>query len=454
MTDLFYERKKVSEKMTKHDRDNAFRFAEGYKEFIDKGKLERLCVKYAVSEAEKKGFRPFEYGKEYKPGDKIYLVQKEKAAVFAIIGTNPLDEGFDIVAAHVDNPRLDIKGMPLYEDTGFAYMRTHYYGGIKKYQWTTIPLMLTGVVYKKDGTQIEISIGNEKEDPVFCVTDLLVHLSYEQAKKPLGEAFNGEMLNILIGSEPDPDAEKDKIKTNILKLIKDKYGISEEDFLSADLSAVPAEKSRDLGFDKSMILGFGHDDRSCAYPAFKALMDKQSVRRTAVCVFADREEVGSMGITGLRSNYMTDFLIELCENSHVNVRKAFANSKALSADVSAAVDPSFPEVFEKQNNALLGCGIAFNKFTGRGGKAGASEAGGKFIASILNELDKNSVIYQFAEMGRIDAGGGGTVSQFLADRNIEVIDVGVPVISMHAPYEVISKNDLYMLYKCCETFYK
>lgn len=454
MNELFYERKKASEKMAEEELNNAQIFAEGYKKFLDEGKLERLCVNYAVAEAEKNGYKPFEYNKEYKAGDKIYLVQKEKAAVFALIGSEPLDEGFDIVAAHVDNPRLDIKGMPVYEDTGFAFMRTHYYGGIKKYQWTTIPLMLLGVVYKKDGTQIEISIGGKDDEPVFCVTDLLVHLAYEQVKKPLGEAFKGEMLNLLIGSETDKDAEKDKVKTNILKILKDKYGIAEEDFLSADLSAVPAEGARDLGFDKSMVLGFGHDDRVCAYPAFKALMNKQSVKRTAVCVFADREEVGSMGITGLRSNYMTDFLTELCENAHVNTRKAFANSQALSADVSAAVDPNYSEVFEKQNNALLGCGIAFNKFTGRGGKAGASEAGGKFIAGILNTLDSQGVIYQFAEMGKIDAGGGGTVSQYLADRNIEVIDVGVPVISMHAPYETISKTDLYMLYKCCEAFYK
>ncbi len=454
MSDLSFKQKNCYQELSEQEQETMNRFCEEYKDFLTCAKTERFGVQYAVRIAAQNGYKPFEYGKAYQPGDKIYLIQKQKAAIFAHIGQEPMENGFHIVAAHMDCPRLDIKVNPLYEKSGLAIFKTHYYGGILKYQWVTIPLMLLGVVYKKDGTEIEINIGSEKNDPVFCITDLLPHLGKDQAKKSLNAAFTGEDLNLLVGSKPDQtEEENDSVKQAILKLLKEKYDLSEEDFFTAELSAVPAECARDLGFDRSMILSFGQDDRVCAFPAFTALMQTTTPKQTAVCVLADREEVGSMGITGLRSAYMSDFLEELCLNAGQNFRKALANSSAISSDVTAAYDPNYESAFEAMNTAFLNKGCAINKFTGAGGKSGSSEADARFIAQLCALFDQNHVVYQFGELGKVDQGGGGTVSQFIADRNIEVVDIGVPVLSMHAPYEVTAKSDVYMLYKACLAFY-
>ena len=432
----------------------AQRFCEDYKKFLDASKIEYYGVENAVAEAEKAGFVPFEYGKKYSAGDKIYHVQKGHAAIFATIGRAPFEEGFNLVAAHVDCPRLDLKLSPLYEDGGLCLLKTHYYGGILKYQWVTNPLMLIGAVYKKDGSLSRLNIGGDDSDPVFCISDLLPHLGKDQAGKKLSEAFTGEDLNIIAGSRPDAEEEKDKIKTTVLKLLNEKYGINEEDLLTAEISAVPAGKARDLGLDRSMILAFGHDDRVCAYPAFRALLDAGVPNKTAVCVFADREEVGSMGVTGLRSDYLKNFIEEICVNASQNVRKALANSAAISSDVTAAFDPDFASAFEKNNTAYLNKGCAICKFTGARGKSGSSEASARFIAKLCAIFDKNDVVYQFGELGKVDQGGGGTVAQFLADKDIENVDIGVPLLSMHAPYEIAAKNDIYMMYKSSLVFYK
>lgn len=454
MSELSFKQKETFSSMSEEELIAAQRFCEDYKKFLDASKIEYYGVKNAVAEAEKAGFVPFEYGKKYSAGDKIYHVQKGHAAIFATIGRAPFEEGFNLVAAHVDCPRLDLKLSPLYEDGGLCLLKTHYYGGILKYQWVTNPLMLIGAVYKKDGSVVEINIGGDERDPVFCISDLLPHLGKDQAGKKLSEAFTGEDLNIIAGSRPDAEEEKDKIKTTVLKLLNEKYGINEEDLLTAEISAVPAGKARDLGLDRSMILAFGHDDRVCAYPAFKALLDAGVPNKTAVCVFADREEVGSMGVTGLRSDYLKNFIEELCVNASQNVRKALANSAAISSDVTAAFDPDFASAFEKNNTAYLNKGCAICKFTGARGKSGSSEASARFIAKLCAIFDKNDVVYQFGELGKVDQGGGGTVAQFLADKDIENVDIGVPLLSMHAPYEIAAKNDIYMMYKSSLVFYK
>lgn len=453
MSDLLYERKNAFEVMNDKELTEAQVFCEDYKNFLDFGKTEAFCVDYAISTALEQGYKPFEYGKRYSAGDKIYLAQKGKAAIFANIGTEDLENGFNIIAAHIDCPRIDLKGNPLYEENNLAMFKTHYYGGILKYQWIALPLMLCGTIFKKDGTKVKIRIGDGEKDPVFCITDLLPHLGKDRAQKTAETLFTGESLNVLIGSSLS-DSEKDKVKTSVLKILNEKYDINEEDFLTSELSLVPAERARDMGFDRSMILAFGHDDRVCAYPALSALMETKSVKKTAVVILADREEVGSMGITGLRSAYMSDFLEEICVCAGKNIRKAYANSAALSADVSAAFDPNYADVFELRNNAVMNGGIAINKFTGARGKSGASEANAEFIAKLCCNFDKNGVLYQFGELGKVDQGGGGTVSQYIADRNIEVVDIGVPVLSMHAPYETAAKNDIYMLYKASKVFFQ
>jgi len=451
MTDLLYTLTNNASVMTENDNARAMEFCEGYKEFLDMGKTERAAVEYAVKKAEAAGFKPFEYGKKYNAGDKVYLNQKGKSAVFAVIGKKGSENGFRIIAAHVDNPRLDIKYCPVYEDGGVALFKTHYYGGIRKYQWLTVPLMLCGTVFKTDGTKADIRIGDKPEDPVFCITDLLPHLGADQNRKTLGEAYTGESMNVLAASLEDGEAEKDKIKTTVFKILNDIYGITEKDLLTAELSFVPAEKARDLGLDRSMILAFGHDDRVCSYPALEALFATDVPEHTAVAVITDKEEIGSMGITGLRSAYLYDFLAELANGEH---RKAFALSKAISADVSALFDPNYAEVFDRKNNPVINHGVCINRFTGARGKSGASDATAEFTAEICALLEQNDIPYQLAEMGKVDIGGGGTVSQFLADRNIETLDVGVGVLSMHAPFEVASKSDIYMMYKLCVAFFK
>lgn len=456
MSDLFFKQKSTYEEMSEDELKLSDEFNENYKEFLNSCKIEYYGVKNSVERAEKEGFKPFEYGKKYSAGDKIYFIQKGHAAVFAVIGTEPFENGFNLVASHIDCPRLDLKLNPLYEDSDICYLKTHYYGGILKYQWLTIPLMLIGVAYKKDGTKVEISIGADEKDPVFCIPDLLPHLGKDQATKKLGEAFTGEDLNVLFGSRPAKDYkdEKEKVKAMLLSILNEKYNIKEADLLTAEISAVPADKARDLGLDRSLILSFGHDDRVCAYPAFIALLNTVNPKKTAICVFADREEVGSMGITGLRSDYLKNFLEDLCESAGQNYRKALANSNALSSDVTAAFDPNFAYAYEKNNASYINKGCSINKFTGSRGKSGASEAPAAFIAKLCDIFDKNGVVYQFGELGKVDQGGGGTVSQFLTDKNIETVDIGVPILSMHAPYEIASKTDIYMMYKADLAFYR
>ena len=429
------------------DVQTAYDYCEGYKVFLDKSKIERFCVEEAVRIAKDAGFVAFEYGKKYVPGDKIYYVQHGRAVIFAIIGSQPVTDGFNITAAHVDCPRLDLKQVPLYEDSGIALMKTHYYGGIRKYQWVTLPLALCGTVCKRNGETIRIDIGNDPADPVFYITDLLPHLAKDQ--KEIG----GEDLNIIVGSKPDADSEDQSCKTAVLKLLNEKYGIVEEDFETADLSLVPAGNARDIGLDRSLIAAYGHDDRICAYPELTALLALKGIpKKTCVAVFADREEVGSMGISGMRCAYVPDFLKELCGD--LNARQAFANSCALSADVNAAFDPNYPSVYEKRNSALLNHGVAISKYTGSRGKGGCSEAPAELLAKLFKIFDDNGVRYQTAELGKVDQGGGGTVSQFLADHNILVVDIGVAMLSMHAPYEAAGKIDIYHMHKACVAFYE
>ncbi len=446
MSDLI-KKKKNGYLIYPEDQQKAFEYCEGYKTFLDNGKTERFCVEESLKIAIQAGFVPFEYGKTYLPGDKVYYVQHDRAVIYAIIGSAPVTEGFNITAAHVDCPRLDLKQVPMYEDGGLTLLKTHYYGGVRKYQWVALPLAICGVICKRNGEVVRVDIGNAPEDPVFYISDLLPHLAKDQKE------IAGEDLNIIIGSKPDADAEDQPYKTAILKLLNEKYGITEEDFETADLSLVPAGKARDLGFDRSMISAYGHDDRICAYPELTALLSLNGIpKKTCVAVFADREEVGSMGISGMRSSYVSDFLTELCGNA--NARQAFANSCALSADVNAAFDPSYPSVYEKRNSALINHGVAISKYTGSRGKGGCSEAPAELLARIFKIFDDNGVLYQTSELGKVDQGGGGTVSQFLADRNILVLDIGVALLSMHAPYEVAGKLDIYHMHKACLAFYE
>ncbi len=429
------------------DQAAAYEYCEGYKDFMNKSKIERFCVDEAIRIASDSGFIPFEYGTAYNPGDKIYYSQHGRAVIFAVIGSSPVTDGFNITAAHVDCPRLDLKQVPMYEDGGLTLLKTHYYGGVRKYQWVALPLALCGMVCKRNGENIRVEIGNDPADPIFYISDLLPHLAKDQKE------IAGEDLNIIIGSKPDGEAEDQPYKTAILAILKEKYGISEEDFETADLSIVPAGEARDIGFDRSMISAYGHDDRICAYPELTALLSLDGVpKKTCVAVFADREEVGSMGISGMRCAYVADFLTELCGDQ--NARKAFANSCALSADVNAAFDPTFPSVYEKRNSALINHGVAVSKYTGSRGKGGCSEAPAELLAKVFKIFDDNKVLYQTSELGKVDQGGGGTVSQFLADRNILVLDIGVALLSMHAPYELAGKLDIYHMHKACVAFYE
>ncbi len=422
-------------------------YCEGYKAFLNKGKIERFCVDEAVRIASEAGFIPFEYGKTYNPGERVYFIQHNRAVIFAVIGSEPMTAGFNITAAHVDCPRLDLKQVPMYEDSGLTLLKTHYYGGVRKYQWVALPLALCGVVCKRNGEMVRVEIGNDPADPIFYISDLLPHLAKDQKE------ISGEDLNVIIGSKPDGETDDQPYKNAILKILNEKYGINEEDFETADLSVVPAGEARDIGFDRSMISAYGHDDRICAYPELTALLSlKEIPNKTCVAVFADREEVGSMGISGMRSSYVADFLKELCGNQ--NARQAFANSCALSADVNAAFDPTYPSVYEKRNSALVNHGVAVSKYTGSRGKGGCSEAPAELLAKIFKIFDDNNVLYQTAELGKVDQGGGGTVSQFLADHNILVLDIGVALLSMHAPYELAGKLDIYHMHKACRSFYE
>ncbi len=451
---LFMEKKNSGLIMSDEDMKKADEFCEGYKAFLDSSKTEREAVATTVAMAEKYGYTAFDRTKTYKPGDKVYYNNRGKAIILSVIGKNPVAEGVNIVAAHIDSPRMDLKQCPLYENTELAFFKTHYYGGIKKYQWTAVPLALHGVIVTSEGKKIEVKIGEDENDPVFVVNDLLPHLADEQYKRPAHQLVKGEELNILIGSRPFKDDEiSEKVKLNIMNILFEKYGIVEADFLSAELEAVPAYKAKDIGFDRSLIGAYGQDDRVCAYTALMATLDtKEAPARTVVTVLTDKEETGSDGNTGLKSNYLRYFIEDLAKIYGEEGRTVLSNSKCLSADVNAAFDPTFPDVLEARNCAYVNKGVVVTKFTGARGKSGTSDANAEYVAEVRNLFDKNNVIWQTGELGKVDLGGGGTVALYVANMNVDTIDVGVPVLSMHAPFETTAKNDIYMTYKAFATF--
>ena len=430
------------------------RYCSLYKTFLHQGKTERECARVAVELAEKAGFKPYERGMALKPGDRIYRVNRGKSVMLAVIGKQSLEKGAQIVAAHIDSPRLDLKPNPLYEDSELAFFKTHYYGGIRKYQWVTIPLELHGVVAKKDGTVVEVRLGEDQE-PKFVITDLLPHLGGEQGKKPLNEAVPGESLNILLGSCPSGEEdEKDRVKMQILEKLYEKYGITEDDFTSAELEAVPAAAPTDIGLDASLIGAYGHDDRVCGFAALQGILELAEPEKTAVCMLADKEEIGSMGVTGMQSAAFDTFLHDLCDGQGVPLRACYENSFCLSCDVTAAYDPNVPEVFEKRNAAFVNYGVGLCKYTGARGKSGASDASAETVAYVRRVLDEADVLWHISELGKVDAGGGGTVAMYMANRNIATLDAGVPVLSMHAPFETVAKLDCYMTYKACKAIYE
>ncbi len=435
--------------LTDADRAAMEDYCGSYKRFLDVSKTERLCAAESVRLAEEAGFRAYTPGMSLNPGDKVYLCNRGKAVMLARMGQKPLSEGIQLAAAHIDSPRLDLKPNPLYEDSELAYFKTHYYGGIRKYQWVTIPLALHGVVILKDGTSVTVRIGEEEGEPRLVITDLLPHLGAAQNKKPLAEAVPGETLNLLLGSRPiGGEEECGRVKLAVMKLLHEKYGMVEDDLASAELEAVPAVKACDIGLDRSLIGAYGHDDRVCAYAALKALLDlEETPVKTAVCILADKEEIGSDGVTGMQSAAFDAFIEDLCAAQGVALRTCFAKSFCLSADVTAAYDPNFPDVFEKRNESQLNYGIGLCKYTGARGKSGASDADAETVAYVRRLFDQAGVIWQISELGKVDAGGGGTVAMYMANRNISTLDAGVPVLSMHAPFETVSKLDCYETYK-------
>lgn len=437
-------------------KEKAAAFAEGYKNFLDHAKTEREAAATSEQMLLAAGYKPFEPKKTYAPGEKIYFIQEHKAVVAATIGQKPFEEGFRLVIAHIDSPRLDLRPNPLYESDHLSYFKTHYYGGIRKYQWVTIPMELHGVVALTDGTTVTVNIGGDEGDPKLVITDLLPHLGQEQSKKPLAEGIVGEQLNLLLGSKPIGDDEgSDRVKLAVMQLLNEKYGITEDDFTSAELEAVPAVKATEIGLDRSMIGSYGHDDRVCGYAALKALLDlDKTPAKTAVCVLADKEEIGSDGVTGMQSAAFDTFMEDLCEAQGAALRVCLENSFCLSADVTAAYDPNFGEVFEKKNAAYLNYGIGLCKYTGARGKSGASDASAETVGYVRGIFDRAKVIWQIAELGKVDAGGGGTVAMYMANRNITTLDAGVPVLAMHAPFEVVSKLDCYETYKGMKAVYE
>ncbi len=428
-------------------------YCKGYAEFISTCKMEREATAWTVAAAEAHGFKPMVPGMELKPGDKVYYNNHDKSIIIAVIGEKSLAEGANICAAHVDSPRMDIKPNPLYEDTEIAYLKTHYYGGIKKYQWVTIPLALHGVIYRKDGTVIPVTIGEDPSEPVLVVSDLLVHLSGDQMAKNAAKVIEGEQLNVIVGTEPLVGEGSDLVKLNIMKMLNEKYGIIEEDFLSAELTLVPAGPCRDIGLDRTLIGGYGHDDRVCAYAEILPLLDMGTPTHTAVCILADKEEIGSVGISGMQSHFFEYFMGMLCDVQGVSLEHCFAHSFCLSADVSNAFDPNFAETCDKRNNSKLNYGVAICKYTGSRGKGGASDASAEAMGHVRTTLDNAGVTWQIATLGKVDQGGGGTVAAYMSNRNIVTVDAGVPVLCMHAPMEIVSKYDCYMTMLACKAIY-
>lgn len=453
---LFLKRENAYTAMSEDALKKADEFCGGYRKFLDAAKTEREACAEAVRLAEEKGFRAFEKGKVYQSGEKIYLNNRGKSLILAVIGSEPLEKGVRLTAAHIDSPRLDLKQNPLYESEELGYFKTHYYGGIKKYQWPTTPLALHGVICKKDGTAVTVTLGEDENDPVFVVTDLLPHLAEEQYKRPAAKLIKGEELNILIGSRPFRDEEtSEAVKLNLLCLLNEKYGIVEEDFLSAELECVPAFKAKEIGFDRSMIGSYGQDDRVCAYTALRAILDlTETPKFTAVTILTDKEEIGSEGNTGLKSAYLEYFIDDLAEPAGIKGHTVLSASKCLSADVNAGFDPTFPDAFEKLNAAFLNHGVVATKYTGSRGKSGTSDASAEYVSEIRRLFNENEVVWQTGELGKVDFGGGGTVAMYLANLDIDVIDIGVPVLSMHAPFEITAKNDVYMAYRAFTVFQK
>ena len=454
-SELAYEKKNFFETASKKERKAMYAYAEGYKAFLDAAKTEREACEAAVALAEAKGFTEYHFGDPLVAGDKKYFINRGKSVVVFRIGTRDLEtDGMRLIASHIDAPRVDIKQVPLYEDSGMAFLKTHYYGGIKKYQWTAIPLALHGVVVLKDGTRMDVKIGEDPKDPVFYINDLLPHLGGEQMTKTGGKIIEGEQLNVVVGGLPNADAEAGKrIKFTVLDYLNKEYGMCEEDFLSAELSAVPAFPARDIGFDRALIGAYGHDDRVCAYPALTAVLNEES-EHTVLAMLVDKEEIGSEGTTGMQSKIYEDLMEEISVALGANFRRVRYASKCLSSDVTAAYDPNFAGAFEKMNSAMLSCGTCMSKFTGSRGKSGSNDASAEFVGEVRRMFDKEGVIWQTAELGKVDGGGGGTVAKFLANLNIDTVDLGVPVISMHAPWELISKADLYSNYLAFVAFMK
>lgn len=443
---LFYEQKNGYDLIDTAERIKVEEYCAGYMDFLDNSRMEREAVANAIAQAEELGFVEYRAGMELVPGMKIYKNNRGKALMLAVIGKKPLSEGAVIAGAHVDSPRLDLKQVTMYESDEMCFFKTHYYGGIKKYQWVTIPLELHGAVALKNGDVINITIGREPGEPKFVITDLLPHLAADQMKKTMSEGFTGEGLNILIGSTPYADNGKDRVKLAVLSILNDMYGITEEDFLSAELAAVPAFDVCEIGLDRSLIGGYGHDDRVCAYAELRAIFDTEDPERTCVCILADKEETGSDGVTGMQSAAFDCFMADLCQSQGVELRHCFENSFCLSADVCNAYDPLYPEVSEKRSDAKINYGMGICKFTGARGKSGTNDASAEIVAYLRRLYAENNVIWQLAELGKVDQGGGGTIAKYMANRNIDTIDAGVPVMSMHAPFEVVAKFDCFMTY--------
>lgn len=454
---LFNNKKNGWESVSEEEGRNIFNYCDGYMKFLNEAKTEREIVKRATEIAKENGYKEISEYNTLKAGDKVYYINKDKNLFLAVIGEENIENGINIVGSHADSPRLDLKPNPVYEDHGFAYFKTHYYGGIKKYQWTAIPLSIHGVVVKTNGEKVEINIGEKDDEPIFTITDLLPHLAQDQMEKKLKDGIEGENLNLLIGSIPYNDEKaSEKVKLNILNIINRKYGIVEKDFLSAEIELVPALKCRSLGFDESLVVGYGQDDKVCVYTSLTAMLNVQNPKKTAVCIFADKEEIGSMGNTGMESNVFSTFMSEILNKLGVNrpnlLDKMFCNSKMLSADVDAGFDPIYSQVSELNNASFLNKGVGVNKYTGARGKSGGSDANAEFVAYVRNVFESNNIAYQVAELGKVDVGGGGTIAYILANKGVEVLDCGIPVLSMHSPYEVTSKYDIYQAHRAYEAF--
>lgn len=435
--------------------NKAQKFCEGYKKFLDEGKTERECVRYAVKLLEKHGYRPFQAGENYQPGDKVYYVNREKALIITTFGTESVEKGVRINGAHIDSPRLDLKPNPMYEKDDMAYFKTHYYGGIRKYQWGTTPLAMHGIVIRRDGTAVDICIGEKPDEPVFCITDLLPHLAGKQNERSLAEGLRGEELNIVIGSLPYQDETvKEPVKLLALQLLNEKYGITEADFYRAEIEMVPAVKAADVGFDRSMIGAYGQDDRICAYTALMAEIDTQMPAFTTVTILTDKEEIGSEGNTGLNSDYVLHYLEDLADMAGVPVRQVLRSSTCLSSDVNAAYDPTFPDVYESHNSCYINRGCVLTKYTGARGKSASNDASAELLAKVISMMDAEGVYWQAGELGKVDAGGGGTIAKYVAHMDVDTVDLGVPILSMHAPFELSSKLDVWNTYKAFKAFYK